>query len=499
MKIVLVPIDERPCNHYYPQILPLDEEVKIVVPPYELMSKRKTVCDVSKVSKWLLEETKDADYACISLDTLCYGGIIPSRIHHEKLEDILKRSDVIREIRNQNPKIKIFVNELIMRCPAYSNAFEEPDYFDDCGREINRIGVYMDKERCGILTEEEKSEYAQLRENVKKEYLDDLLTRRAINKQAIIYNLSLAKDGIIDFFSIPQDDCAPYGYTHMDVTEIKNYIDENKLENVMMYPGADEVGLDLISRAICDYFAYSPRVFINYADSNAMDKIPEFEDRPVDLTINLHIQVAGCRRVNSLTEADIVYLINCGSEFLDSTHPDKLKSLENRDILKNQNIINVAKSESKVVCIADIAYTNEGDLFVLTKLQEKKIFNKVDAYAGWNTCSNTLGTATCDAICNFFFKNTAKAHYFLISRYIEDFLYMGIARKELIKYIKEKNDPKTTIDNFGAYEKEYENFVKNRLLELVDKYNLRSICDFKDIEVTFPWHRTFEIFLKVVA
>ena len=224
MKLVILPLDERPCNLYYPKILPLDSDIKIVTPPSELLSVGKKVCDISKLNDWLLDACKDADYAVIALDTLCYGGIVPSRLHHDKYEDIIKRSNVIREIKKINPNIHIFANELIMRCPAYSIAVEEPDYFDECGLEIFLNGWYTDKEAKGKLSEEEKELMKVNRSKIKEEYLDDFISRRQINREVTMYNLSLVKEGIVEFFSIPQDDCSEFGYSTVDRRFIEAYI-----------------------------------------------------------------------------------------------------------------------------------------------------------------------------------------------------------------------------------------------------------------------------------
>lgn len=498
MKIVLLPLDERPCNSYYPSILPTDKEVNIVVAPSSLLSKQKKICDVSKLHGWLLKECKDADYAIISMDMLCYGGLIPSRIHHESYEAIIKRSDVVREIKKENPKIKIYANELIMRCPCYSLSVEEPDYYDECGKELFMYGWYLDRQNLGLLTEEEKALMIENRAKIKDEYLNDLLNRRRINKQVVMYNLSLFKDGVVDFFSIPQDDCAPYGLSVMDVRDIKAYMVEEGIEGVMMYPGADEVGLDLISRAINDFKGVSPKVYVSYATPAGQTKIPELEDRPINITIPLHMRVAGCTLVDTLEEANILYIVNCGDAFLATANPNKSLSLKDRE---NDRIIAEIKKANSLgikVAIADNFYTNEGDFTLLNLLQSNDCLALLNSYSGWNTSSNTLGTATAAAVCSFHYHDEAKEKYFLFYRLVEDLIYMGKTRRELIDYIAKKDQSVTTMNDMGTFEDEYASLVHDSLRFHIKEYGLDEIYSYKDVKVSFPWHRTFEIFLEVI-
>ena len=80
-KIVLLPLDERPCNYIYPQTLFNNEDVQVTVPDMSIMGDKKVPGDYDKIVQYLLEETRDAYGLVLSIDTLLYGGILPSRLH----------------------------------------------------------------------------------------------------------------------------------------------------------------------------------------------------------------------------------------------------------------------------------------------------------------------------------------------------------------------------------------------------------------------------------
>ena len=481
MKIVFLPLDERPCNYISPQELPLSEEISLILPPSNLMSNKKQVCDIDLLHRWLINECKDADYALLSLDTLLYGGIIPSRLHHDDFETLTKRSAILEQIKKNNPHIKIFVNELIMRTPCYSNATEEPDYFDDYGRELWEYGYYLDKEMQNVVTEVEKKKKEELKRLIPNKYLEDLMNRRKINKEVIIHNLQYLLNNTIDDFIIPQDDCAPYGFTSIDRREINEFLMKNKLDKrVQMYPGADEAGLVLISKTLNDYYQKTLKVFVKYTDEKMKEFIPSFEDRPIDITISQHILNARMVRINDARDADLILCVN----LYDEKEPEKLTSFI--DFMKEQ------KQAGKNVGIADVLYCNRGDMKLFKKLYEEKMLSTIDAYAGWNTSSNTLGTAIANSVAYYYSKKDK--NYSLFARYLEDIFYMNVVREELNE--KATNN-KLSIENIYPELFEFVQFAKQELEKYIEMYQLKNVYNYQSLDVYFPWRRTFEIGLKI--
>lgn len=498
MKIVLLPLDERPCNYSFPTQLPTSNDCVIVVPPREILSLHKKVCDVTKIHEWLKKECVDADYALISMDCLLYGGIVPSRLHHLQLEEIVARADVLKTIKTLNPRIKIFVNELIMRTPSYSNANEEPDYFNLCGYELWKHGVYLDKLEQGVITEEERKEMEENLQKINSSFLEDLIERRRVNREAIIHNLNLYKNGIVDFFLIPQDDCHPYGFTSRDRRYILKFLKENGLlEQIIMHPGADEAGLTLISRALNDFHQRGPKMFVLYLDEQGQNKIPLFEDRAVDLTISSHINACGLIRTYSQSEADIILVVNLGSDFYNPGDERFEQSIKNRDLKLLINAVKDAKHNDKVIGIADILLCNQGDPTLFKTLYNEELLGEIDSYAGWNTSSNTLDTTIANLVAYYWYKNDDKKALSLLYRYIEDVFYMGTVRKEINDKIASHLHWKVTYQRLDHMRPSLEQYAKERLLNLCKKHQMDSLAWHKDIVINFIWNRTFEIELII--
>ena len=104
-KIVYLPLDERPCNYDFPYLVTeSSDKVKVVRPPLELMGKKKHPAGTDALSDFVVRECRDADYLILALDTLLYGGIIPSRLHHLDTDLLRERLSVLRKYDSQTPR-----------------------------------------------------------------------------------------------------------------------------------------------------------------------------------------------------------------------------------------------------------------------------------------------------------------------------------------------------------------------------------------------------------
>ena len=73
----------------------------------------------------------------------------------------------------------------------------------------------------------------------------------------------------------------------MDQKTVRAKIDEKVLnDRVILYPGADELGMVLVSRAINALENNTPRVYLKYASTLAPQLIPNYEDRSLNETVS---------------------------------------------------------------------------------------------------------------------------------------------------------------------------------------------------------------------
>ncbi len=494
-KIVFMSLDERPCNYNFPLEMP-KANYNIVLPPKELMGDKKKPGKLEELKNWILKEVVDADYAIISLDTLLYGGIVPSRLHFQSKEELIARLNIIPQIKKLNKKINLYCFQLIMRCPCYSLSDEEPDYYDECGAEIHQYGKYKHLTLLQRMTEEDKLKFNEVTKKIKKEYLQDFEDRREKNIQILMRSLEFVNDGTIDFFIVPQDDSAEFGYTSLDQLKVREYIKSNHLHSqISMYPSADDTGLTMLAHAVADMNKYQPKIFVHYASSKGPMVIPSFEDRIVDETIKFQIRSANCIRVYSLQEADILLAVNIGSKMLTEEEPGFNIAYDvERNLAEYIDQIKYALSLGKQVSVADVAYCNKGDIELVKLLDKEDLLLKI-SYAGWNTSSNTLGTTICQAVNFFFGKNITEQNKFLALRYYEDVAYCAYVKQ----YVTNNILPAYGLNYFDA--KEQKGIVSQDVKKCINDFMSKEFPSIynivEDIDVSMPWRRMFEVEVKI--
>lgn len=495
-KIVMIPLDERPCNYKFPSQLPIGD-VNLVMPPLSLMGSKKKPGDVKGLHTWLLDQIKDADYAILSMDTLLYGGIVPSRLHYLETDELLERLQIVKQIKDINPKVLLYGFELIMRCPWYSLSDEEPDYYADYGSEIHRYGRYKHLEMLDMMTADDQADLSNILKKLDSKVLDDYTTRRNKNIEVLMETLKLAKEKIFDFFIVPQDDAAVYGFTSLDQLKVRNYIKENHLQTLIpMYPSADDTGLTLLGRVMNSIYNKAPKVFVYYASSKGQYVIPSFEDRIIDETIKHHIHALGGQRVYSLPESDILLAVNIGSSMLNPDEPNYETAYHiERNLVEFIDQIKYAKSLGKLVGVADVAHANGGDFGLLKLLSNAGLTLTIDAYAGWNTSSNTIGTVLGQVASYMHTKDDNINKKFLVSRYYEDLAFCSYARK----FVTDNHLEKLGLNYFDSGTKigtvskivgdTMQTFMKDNFLEIYQEV--------KSIKIQMPWQRMFEIDLDL--
>lgn len=491
-KIVLLPLDNRPCNSIFPLELFAHNDIDITIP--KALGNKKSPANFDDIKEYLIKECEDADGLVMSIDMLLYGGLVPSRIHNEKKEVLKERADLIHKIREKRKDLTIYAFQVVMRCPSYSSSDEEPDYYETWGSDIHKMGEIIHKSRLGI---EDKIVSKLRMPNVDNKALNDYIKRRQINCDMNHYVLNFVKDGDVDFMVVPQDDAERYGYAAMDQEQIRMRVEELDIRSkVLIYPGADEVTLTLISRMINFWNKKSPKVYVKYMCEQAKNITPLYEGNMLSSTIKSHLLAAGCKQTESYEYADITLVITAPSSKMQEAinQPSKLPEYNNeRNFPEAISFIKNEIAEKRIVSVADNAYANGGELSLIKYMNSENILLSVDGYAGWNTSANTIGTAIAESIDAFYFGKNISHENFLIKRYIEDVGYCSIVRDEVSRLLEEYG-----MDYFDV--KETNGIISNIVEENLKKFIkevLYSICDKIYVkEVYMPWKRMFEVGFK---
>ena len=298
----------------------------------------------------------------------------------------------------------------------------------------------------------------------------------------------------VDFLISPQDDSAKYGYTSMDREAIKQELSNKGLDEVAMYPGADEVGMTLLARAACEYKGITPKIACKFAHENSPSVTPLYEDRPVGLTLPFQVESAGCVIAKG-DDADIDLYLNYPSREPVEVWQEKSVGYDERDLDKFVAAIKKSIEDGRVTALADGAYCNGGDRELLQMINNEVGILELSAYAGWNTSSNTLGTVICQAVFVYLFGDSEDQKRFLAERVYEDVGYCGYVRA----YVTNNLLADLGYDYFNAGETDGEvaKIVRRELNSFIEKYFTNLSHRFEIDVCRMPWKRMFEVDLSL--
>ena len=136
LTIALVPLDERPVNTRYPQMLGAIGGTNVLLPPPEIRGLQRVPADLNAIAAWLKEAAATADAAVVSADYLGFGNLINARISQDSAAHVLARLDLLAEL---NPACPVHAFSLITRVSNADDSVEEPEVKDGCHGRVDRF------------------------------------------------------------------------------------------------------------------------------------------------------------------------------------------------------------------------------------------------------------------------------------------------------------------------------------------------------------------------
>lgn len=432
MKIAFLPIDNRPvCYTLAKDIAEIDREIEFFIPPRKLLGDLKRVADIEGLISWL-ENLPQIDSLILSLDTLVYGGLIPSRRSKESLEELQTRLERIKPLlRNKN----VYAFSSIMRISNNNYNEEEKEYWSEYGKKI------FDYSFSGGVN----------RDDIPDEIIEDYLSTRKRNFTLNKTYLNWQKEGLFNTLIFSKDDCAEKGFNVEEAKELERLGGKTKT-------GADEIPLALLARAIKKEI----KIYPEFLEPEYKNLISNYEDVSIEKSVSGQLELCGFK-LSSREEADVILIVN------------NFKEKQGELVMgwKTQPFDRDFAPPNRPYCVADVRFANGGDNAFVEQLLNKLDLKNFYGYAGWNTSANTLGSLLCALKVKWnasqYDENAFKK--FATTRLLDDWAYQANVRAQ----ISEPTDIKQLM-------KPYEN-------RLSDIFNY----DLKNRNYSYPWQRRFEI------
>ena len=499
-RVLLVPLDSRPPCGQLVADNGRTAGVEIILPKSETMDFYTLPGDTSKMRKWLYDEIKNCDEAIISIDQLLYGGLIASRNKPIKDEDITALAEYLKKLHEDNPNKKIHAFSILPRMnpPDFVEKYQDRKKLMEWSRLVHK---YDDKplsetaEKIQILEREIPSEQI-------KAYTE-------IYNRNLRLNCLLAKlvaDGTLEDLTFGQDDGEVYSLPNLKLKEFMHYLHKNKIpgDKLAILHGADEVALSILTNIISRSNSF--KVYVDYSSEKAAMKVMPYmaicNQDTAHERLNFHHDFI----VSTPEEADYILFISAtDEETMDRRH-------------HNAEKLSDYQQSGKPVALVDLSknfIAQEALLPIL--IQESFPVNSLIAYAGWNTASNSIGTAVSQAEIYLTALNQGleqdRAVYSNLSnlnnRVCEDYYYL----KDVIDLVN-INLKKKGYSNVYDLDLEHnykwavdmmEAAMKQRLVQYKASgaftksfwlQNTEYAVTDMQISSYFPWPRTFEINLK---
>ena len=497
-KVLYIPHDSRPIvNKQTIEILEKAGWV-VVSPPLELLGDRENLGDPDLLWDWLNKNaTKDVTAAVISSDSLLYGSLVGSRKHEYDGDEILARADLFAEFRRKHKKIPLYVFGSVMRTPrtGLASGYEEPDYYRYYGTNIFRLTELMDKQELEGLTPREIKEFNFLQKLIPQKALEDWMGRREKNFDANKKLIDYARDKTFDYLLLGRDDNAPFSQTHNEGRKLVEYGRELDKNTYLTTAGIDEIGLVLLTRAVNKQANTSPKIFVKYNWGHGGQTIPSYSDETIDTSINSAITATGATLINDESRADLILAVNTNPDGETFEADNEINDGSAREGTKFfADTVQDYVDGGKKVIVADVAFANGSDNALMNQLRRRGLLFKIQAYAGWNTPTNSSGFALGTGILSSRMKDNA-VDELLLRRYLDDWAYQANVRSVSASRLD-------WLAGDGRYEflnDKRDSAAENcaMLLERFAQKNLPKFTGNDDIRVSFPWNRMFEADISI--
>ena len=439
MKICFIPIDNRPvCYNLAKDIASIDKNIELFIPPREFLGDLKKNAGVNEILEWL-ENLPACDAMVLSLDTIAYGGLIPSRRGVNDKGIVENYEDIKQRLEHLKPLLKgkkIYAFSSIMRISNNNCNEEEKEYWKEWGKKIFEYS------------------FSGFNDGIPPEILEDYLKTRRRNFEINKLYLEWQKEGIFDTLIFSKDDCAPKGFNVEEAHELERLGGKTKT-------GADEIPLTLLARAI----EKEIKVFVEYTAPEYKNCISNYEDVSIEKSVLGQLELAGFTAVTSKKDADIILIVN---NFIEK-QGELVMGWDTKPYNKT-----FTPPQNKPYAIADVRFANGADNAFVNQLLPQINLNKFYGYSGWNTSANSLGSLLASVKIRWNAKkfNISAFKKLQMIRFLDDWAYQANVRGMI-------NSPCNIKDLMKPFEKRLSaTFMSDGNIE---------------ISYSFPWERKFEI------
>jgi hypothetical protein len=498
MDLALLPLDDRPVNTTMVRDIAAIGGASVALPPPSMLPRFREAGDPQALGAWLSDAcATGARGVVVSLDMLGYGGLIPSRISSDSLQEVLANLSVLEEIHRRHPELHIGALNVFLRASNSNNASEEPEYWTEHGVRLHSLGGRAHREWLDRLEQPTGGDPQVGSDGVPADVRRDFALRRLRNHAVNLAGIGLLHAGVVQTLLLTADDTAELsaGSAEQAIVDYWRAL-LGPAGNLLVYPGADEVASVMTARLLSLRQGRVVSFAVECVEPGGLDRVAPFENVPLAVTASRQISAAGARVV---AEAPDVRLVVHAPSPDGGDYYGSLPGRRTDDglVAATVDAVRAALERGERVAVADCRFPNGADPALVEALRDADLLLDLLSYGGWNTAGNAMGSTVAAAVAGVVGEaagtlDRAAQQRFLLARLVEDYGYQSVVRRELM----ERGHGYDEVDLYGERGRQAATWVRQRLDDVLTGLAGRD-GGWHVAEVDFPWGRPFEIGLRL--
>lgn len=452
--LLLVPLDDRPCCRQFPRRLAALAGVDLLLPPRRLLGRYLRPGCPEAVLDWLEAEAPRASGALVSLDMICWGGLIASRAPGPSLRTARIRLERLARLARGLP-CWVF-QSLLRTAPTQTSTAQ-----------VEEVGLLVEASRRLARGEEPPP---ALPRSALERYLGIRRRNHALNRAA----LDLLAAGAFRFLLLGMDDSRTEGLNVVEARYLAERIEREELPAVVA-PGTDEMALLILARAR----GVGETVAVRWSEPWAPARETRYEDRPLGAVVEAQLRAAGLRQDPEASRQLWIY-----APWRAQTEASAQGSGRSRRARRFVQELTQVLGAGRQVALAEVARANGADRALARELVASGAAFRLVAYAAWNTAGNALGTslaALALAPEESRVESEKARRRFLLERLADDWLYQAEVRPRLFPG-----------GSFHQMNLEDWKRARREVRRAMARW-LRRVLPGVEARFDFPWRRGFEV------
>ena len=544
-ELLLVPLDSRPVCSTMVQKLGKLAGINVIVPPKELLDNYQEPAKSKKLWQWLQNKSANYNTSIISTDILLHGSLLQTRQHIASAQEqdyfFSELNKLQKNITASPPRQSNYTDSThsdkhqLQLFSVIPRLLVSDEVYPDCWYQwhLMRYSQLLDMVQINgdyAMTKELMEYKEEIPADILSKYTSIFTQSQGFNERLLAHLLTKAKSSknIVNtqvnatvatnapLFIIGQDDSSPFGLPHMTATKLARHIEEHTWQTqAQLTNGADEIAALLLTRHFLQQGHWQPKLFLAYGSPKTEFKHMPYMASSVGATLRNQAQLVGAQLVEEPNAADIILFVHCGDA---DAKPTAAEAEQLASYLKHD----------KHVALIDLSANFEAEEMLLPMLLEQNIsVNRLAAYAGWNTFSNSSGTALAQSIIFTGRLRQLQAQQsttnnkllipalyadnlnFTIERMLEDYYYQKRIHPQLRPYLESFGTTPTDLEPEEKQQTEYR--IQERLSLYAtwlywrglsrtpfyaDTHKAYYLTDLT-VGAKLPWNRIFEVDLNV--